>query len=277
MGNVPELPEVETIRRTLQERILHRRIQGVRVSYQRILQNCSELELEEALQNREFVNLRRRGKYLIAYLDSQDRVVIHLRMTGQLVVIPRSYPMEKHVSLQIYLCSDEELRLIDQRKFATVYLLKEPGFDSVKGLANLGMEPLEEGFTCMYLMEQVKGRTAAIKSVLLDQRRVAGLGNIYVDESLYRAGIFPGRPAGSLSNTEIDQLHHSIQQVIGEAIEHRGTTFRDYVDGDGRKGDFQKLLRVYGREGQPCKSCGKPIDRMKLAGRSSFFCSLCQK
>ncbi|NMB12882.1 MAG: bifunctional DNA-formamidopyrimidine glycosylase/DNA-(apurinic or apyrimidinic site) lyase [Firmicutes bacterium] len=274
---MPELPEVETIRRTLQERILHRRIQGVRVSYQKVLRNCTELEFNQALRDREFVQLDRRGKYLIAYLDSHNRVVIHLRMTGRLVVLPRDYPMEKHVSLQIYMSGEEELRLIDQRKFATVYLLQEPGFGPIKGLATLGMEPLEEGFTCIYLTEQVQGRTAAIKSVLLDQRRVAGLGNIYADESLYRAGIFPGRPAGSLSSTEINRLHQSIQRVIGEGIAHRGTTFRDYVDGDGRKGGFQELLRVYGREGEPCRMCGEPIGRVKLAGRSSFYCPLCQR
>lgn len=273
---MPELPEVETIRRTLQTKILHRPIQGIKVSYKKVLQSCTEQEFGQALQDREFIRLERRGKYLIWALDSGDRVVIHLRMTGQLVVVPTGYPREKHTSLQIYMYGDEELRLIDQRKFATVYLLHEPGYGPIKGLASLGKEPLDIDFAPTYLAKEVMNRTAPIKSVLLDQRRVAGLGNIYADESLHRAGILPNRPAGSLSKIEIDRLCSSIKEVIQEGIAHRGTTFRDYVDGDGRKGGFQELLRVYGREGQPCGICGEPIHRMKLSGRSSFYCPHCQ-
>ena len=273
---MPELPEVETIRRTLQPKILHRPIQDIKVSYKKVLRNCTEDEFRQALQDRELIRLERRGKYLIWELDSGDRVVIHLRMTGQLVVVPAEHPLEKHTSLQIYMHGDEELRLIDQRKFATVYLLHEPGYGPIKGLASLGREPLDKDFTPTYLAKEVMNRTAPIKSVLLDQRRVAGLGNIYADESLHRAGILPNRPAGSLSKIEIDRLCSSIKEVIQEGIAHRGTTFRDYVDGDGRKGGFQELLRVYGREGQPCGICGEPIHRIKLSGRSSFYCPHCQ-
>ena len=254
-----------------------RPIRSVKVFYQRVLCNSTELEFSQVLQDRSFVALERRGKYLIGYLNSTDRVVVHLRMTGQLLVVPKGDPLEKHVSLQICMDGDLELRLVDQRKFATVYLLREPGYGPIKGLASLGREPLEESFTPTYLAEQLSGRTAAIKSVLLDQRRVAGLGNIYADESLHRAGILSSRPAGSLDQTEIECLHHSIQEVIEEGIAHRGTTMRDYVDGEGRKGNFQELLRVYGKEGQPCKSCGESIQRIKLAGRSSFYCPHCQQ
>lgn len=274
---MPELPEVETIRRTLEKRILDRPIQSVTVLYPKVLCHCTETEFEQALVHRDFTGLERKGKYLIANLDSNDRVVVHLRMTGRLVVVPWGSPLEKHTSLQIHMKDDLELRLVDQRKFATVYLLMEPGYGPIKGLASLGKEPLEEAFSPEYLMKQVGGRTAAIKSVLLDQRRIAGLGNIYADESLHRAGIWPGRCAGSLSDDEIIRLHRNIQEVIREGIAYRGTSFRDYVDGDGRKGCFQERLKVYGREGQPCTNCGRPIGRIKLAGRSSFYCPNCQK
>ena len=273
---MPELPEVETIRRTLQAKVLNRPIRAIEVHYQRLLQNCTELELAQALQSRSFVELDRRGKYLICCLDSGSRMVLHLRMTGRLVAAPNGCPLEKHTSLQIHLDRDLEVRLVDQRKFATLHLLQEPGYGPIKGLATMGQEPLDSGFTPEYLREQFRGRSASIKSVILDQRRIGGLGNIYADESLYRAGIFPGKPAGSLTLREIERLHCSIQTVIQEGITYRGTTFRDYVDGDGHRGGFQERLQVYGREGQTCNSCGQSICRMKLAGRSSFYCSHCQ-
>ena len=276
VGKVPELPEVETIRRTLEEKILYRTIQGVEILYPRVLRNCDHGQLEAALVGRCFTKLDRRGKYLICSLDSDHRLVIHLRMTGRLVTVPVDDAVEKHTSFCIHLEDDSDLRLVDQRKFATVDLLQGPGWGSIKGLESLGKEPLDEDFTPAYLADQLSGRRAAVKSVLLDQRRVAGLGNIYVDESLHRAGVFPGKIAGNITEEEVRRLHQSIQGVIREGIAHRGTTFRDYVDGEGRQGGFQALLRVYGREGEPCSTCGEPIARIKLAGRSSFFCPRCQ-
>lgn len=273
---MPELPEVETVRRTLEPKILHRRILGTKVHYPRLLQNCTESELSSYLKTRSFARLDRRGKYLIAVLDSGSRLVLHLRMTGRLTALPSGLPLEKHTSLQIHLDGDLDLRLVDQRKFATLHLLHEPGYEDIKGLATMGVEPLDDAFTPEYLKEQLTGRTASIKSVILDQRRVGGLGNIYADESLHRAGIFPGRPGGSLTFSEIERLHKSIQAVIQEGIEFRGTTFRDYVDGEGKRGGFQERLQVYGKEGESCKSCGRPIARTKLAGRSSYYCAYCQ-
>ncbi|NLA58166.1 MAG: bifunctional DNA-formamidopyrimidine glycosylase/DNA-(apurinic or apyrimidinic site) lyase [Firmicutes bacterium] len=273
---MPELPEVETIRRTLKERILYRPIQGIDVSYPKVLRNCDQGQLEKALLGRCFTRLDRRGKYLVCCLDSEYRLVIHLRMTGRLVVVPIDTAVEKHTSIRIHLQEDLDLRLVDQRKFATVDLLSGRDWGAIRGLESLGKEPLEGDFTPGYLAAQLAGRRAPVKSVLLDQRRVAGLGNIYVDESLHRAGIFPGKTAGELTEKEIERLHQSIQEVIKEGIAHRGTTFRDYVDGEGRQGGFQALLRVYGREGEPCTTCGEPIARIKLAGRSSFFCPRCQ-
>ena len=215
-------------------------------------------------------------KYLIAVLDSGSRLVLHLRMTGRLTALPSGLPLEKHTSLQIHLDGDLELRLVDQRKFATLHLLHESGYGAIKGLATMGVEPLDSGFTPEYLKAQLEGRTASVKSVILDQRRIGGLGNIYADESLYRAGIFPGKPGGSLTFDEIQRLHTSIRAVIREGIRFRGTTFRDYVDGDGKSGGFQERLQVYGKEGETCRGCGRPIARIKLAGRSSYYCAYCQ-
>ncbi len=274
---MPELPEVETIRRTLEKKILYRPVRGVEVLYPKVLRNCSEEQLERALLGRSFIELDRRGKYLLCSLDSGQQLVIHLRMTGRLTAVPTDAAVEKHTSFRFHLQDGLDLRLVDQRKFATVDLVDCLGGGAVKALEILGKEPLDEDFTPEYLAEQLADRRAAVKSVLLDQRRVAGLGNIYADESLHRAGIFPGKIAGKLTQEEIKRLHESIQQVIREGITHRGTTFRDYVDGEGRRGGFQDLLRVYGREGEPCTTCGEPIARIKLAGRSSCFCPRCQR
>ena len=273
---MPELPEVETVRRTLEPKILKRRILDTEVHYPRLLQNCTESELVSYLQSRRFVKLDRRGKYLIAVLDSGSRLVLHLRMTGRLTALPSGLPLEKHTSLQIHMDGDLELRLVDQRKFATLHLLHESGYGAIKGLATMGVEPLDSGFTPEYLKAQLEGRTASVKSVILDQRRIGGLGNIYADESLYRAGIFPGKPGGSLTFDETQRLHTSIRAVIREGIRFRGTTFRDYVDGDGKSGGFQERLQVYGKEGETCRGCGRPIARIKLAGRSSYYCAYCQ-
>ncbi|NLK08460.1 MAG: DNA-formamidopyrimidine glycosylase [Firmicutes bacterium] len=274
---MPELPEVETVRRTLEHKILGHKIQKTNVLYPRLLQNVDETELADALKGRYFTKLARKGKYLITHLDSDAKLVIHLRMTGQLTATQGlETPLEKHTSLQIHFEDELELRLVDQRKFATLHLVYNSEFVGIKGLAQMGVEPLDESFTPQYLKEQLEGRRAAVKSVLLDQRRIGGLGNIYADESLFRSGIFPGKPAGSLTINEIQKLHTAIENVISEAIRHRGTSFRDYVDGDGQQGSFQARLQVYGKEGDVCQVCGQIIARMKIAGRSSYYCADCQ-
>lgn len=274
---MPELPEVETIRRTLKPQILHRRIKTVRVHYLRSLQNTGIEELKQALTGHCFTDLERRGKYLIASLDSEEKLILHLRMTGRLTVVPAAAPVEKHTTLQITFRDGEELRLVDQRRFALIYLVIEKEEGCIQGLAQMGPEPLQEDFTPAYLLHIFRRRSARVKSLLLNQRYIGGLGNIYADESLHRAGIHPQRPANSLDAAEIDRLHRAIETVIREGIAYRGTTVRDYVDGDGRTGNYQERLQVYGREGLPCPTCQTPIRRVKVGGRSSFYCPKCQK
>ena len=185
-------------------------------------------------------------------------------------------PRQIHTRLIFGLSGREELRFVDIRKFGGVYYLAYGG-GIPRGLAELGPEPLERGFTTGVLADLLQGRRGPLKGVLLDQRSLAGIGNIYADEVLHRAGLSPLRPAGSLDGTETERLHSAIRTVLTEGIDHRGTSVRNYVDGDGRPGEFQDRLRVYGQAGRACASCGGIIIRVVVSGRGTQYCPACQK
>jgi formamidopyrimidine-DNA glycosylase len=198
-------------------------------------------------------------------------------MTGRLVYTAPGEPLSKHTHVIFSLSDGHELRFIDMRQFGRLQLTPVQQLNQVKGLKDLGPEPLEQQFSRDYLRRELKRKRVRIKSLLLDQTFIAGLGNIYADEALHRAHLNPKRMANSLSPREVANLYHSIVEVLQEGIENRGTSFRDYVDGDGRKGNYQESLRVYNREGCPCPHCGTAIARIKLGGRSSYFCPACQR
>ncbi|NLM46998.1 MAG: DNA-formamidopyrimidine glycosylase [Firmicutes bacterium] len=274
---MPELPEVETIRSGLECVLPGKKVAAVEVRYPQAVKTPTAQELQEKLPGRTVNAVRRRGKYLQIFFNCGTVLVVHLRMTGRLLFSPAPQNWDKHTHVLFYFCDGSVLAFHDVRKFGTIYWLTPDRFSEIHGLHTLGPEPLSADFTACYLQEQAKRRKTSIKSLLLDQRVVAGLGNIYADEALHRAGIRPDRPATSLGAGEITALHRSIRAVLQEAICFRGTTMSDYRDAAGREGGFREHLRVYRRSGLPCPCCGQTIVRTVVGGRGTYFCPRCQR
>lgn len=285
---MPELPEVETIRRDLLPLLRGRAFTRVWVAPDapRLVQAVpaggpacrtgrqapSPADFARLLPGCRVEDLSRRGKYLVFHLSGGLYLVVHLRMTGALLYRPAGAPPDRYVRAVLSLDDGSELRFSDLRKFGAMWLV--PDLSLV--LDRLGPEPLDGSLTPSVLRELTARRRAPIKSVLLDQRALAGLGNIYADEALFAAGLHPQRPASSLSDSEVERLHGAIRQVLLAALDDRGASFRDYVDASGREGRHQFRVQVFRRTGQPCYVCGREIARVKVAGRSSHFCSKCQ-
>ncbi|MDK2855895.1 MAG: formamidopyrimidine-DNA glycosylase [Bacillota bacterium] len=273
---MPELPEVETIRRTLEPCLIGRAVERVEVLRPKQLGNVTPADLERRLVGRRIEGVGRRGKYLLVHLEGGEVLVFHLRMTGRLIFYPEGAPVTPYTRLVLGLTSPAELHLHDVRSFAVLWLTTEDKVNALPGLAALGPEPLEPFFTPQELKAALAGRRSSIKSLLLNQETVAGLGNIYADEALFRAGINPLRPGNSLTPEEVNGLWRAIREVLEEAISSGGTSFRDYVDGRGRPGAFQTRLSVYGRKGEPCRRCGTLLVGARLGGRSTVYCPRCQ-
>ncbi len=273
---MPELPEVETIVSSLSPGVVGRRIVEARVFLPKLVREPSVPEFCALLAGREVRALRRRGKYILFHLDGEYVLVIHLRMTGQLVLAPAGSPPGRHTRAVFHLEGGLELQYHDLRQFGTFHLLPCSSLASFAPLARLGPDALAPELTPALLERRLKGRRGGIKKVLLDQSFIAGVGNIYADEILWHAFIHPERAASSLTPGEVERLAAALREVLEEAVRERGTTLRDYVDGNGRPGGYQRLLRVHGREGEPCPRCAVPIARTRTAGRSSYFCPRCQ-
>lgn len=265
---MPELPEVQTIVDTLRPRVLKQNITAVQLCRADVLQPAG-CDLSAHLLDRQIADLYRRGKKIVFQLDDGNRFYIHLGMTGRLSVEVPSADLLKHTHLILQLGS-LHIRFRDPRRFGGVWWL---GSDQSPD-ENLGPEPL--GLRSRQLAQRLAQTTRAIKNALLDQTVIAGLGNIYVDESLFRAGIHPLAPANTLSAGQINRLNRAIQFTLRRAIRHRGSTLRDYVDANGKSGGFQKLHAVYDRAGLPCRRCPATIQRIVLGGRSTHFCPQCQ-
>jgi len=271
---MPELPEVQTVVTTLAPRVLRRRI--VRVVHLRgdMVTAPPEFDLARQLAGRRITGLARRGKRIVFSIDDDNAFFIHLGMTGRLSVEPTDAPLANHTHLILDLGKDagrapEQLRFRDPRRFGEIRWLGCDGCDQ-----NMGPEPL--AMRTAQLAEKLSRTTRAIKNALMDQRVVAGLGNIYVDESLFDARIHPLARADKLSSEQVAALTKSIKRVLNRAIHHRGSTLRDYVDANGKAGAFQRLHRAYDREGKPCPRCKTPIERIIVGGRSTHFCPSCQ-
>ncbi len=276
---MPELPEVETIRTDLLPLVKGRAIRGARLlpdpRGSRVLRRVpSRRRFRDRIRGRKILDIRRRGKYLLFRLDRDETLVIHLGMSGRLSVTAEKDRLPPHSRILFEISGGKKLVFADPRKFGEAFLL--PGGQAEP--PRLGPEPLGRNFTDEKLAAILKNRRAPIKAVLLDQKAVAGLGNIYTDEALFRARVHPLRIAAGLSGEEISRLRRRIREVLKEAIGARGTTAADggYVDGKGREGVFQKKLRVYQRRGLPCPGCGSPVGAIRLAGRSAHFCPSCQ-
>lgn len=273
---MPELPEVETIKRSLEPRVVGKTIEQVDILQPAVISVPSAQEFAAFLAGNKVVSLKRRAKYLIWYLSGDYVLIWHMGMTGRLVWLTRGMPREPHTHLIITFDGEQEVRFIDVRRFGRCYLGRIDRVWAQAGLDKLGIEPLSEEFTAQRLKDILNGHKRSLKQVLLDQHYIAGLGNIYSDEALFEAGIHPMRPASSLKDEEISRLHQAIRKVLEDGILHGGTSIRDYVDGNGQQGNHQDYLSVYGRRGQPCPRCGTSIECLKIGGRSSHFCRKCQ-
>jgi formamidopyrimidine-DNA glycosylase len=273
---MPELPEVETVARTLNELVAGKTIRAVTVRLPRIIRRPEEPEaFAAALEGRTIKSIHRRGKFLRFVLD--DLVLVsHLRMEGRYGVCPSDEPVEKHTHVLFHLTDGTDLRYRDVRQFGTMHLFRPGEEFEQPPLSKLGLEPLEDGFTVEALRRLLRRRKAPIKPLLLNQAYVAGLGNIYVDESLHKAGIHPERPASSLRPAEWTRLHEAIRATLREAVDAGGSSVRSYVNGQGEMGMFQLRLHVYGREGEPCRTCGTAIVKTVLGGRGTHVCPVCQ-
>ncbi|WP_027718858.1 bifunctional DNA-formamidopyrimidine glycosylase/DNA-(apurinic or apyrimidinic site) lyase [Desulfovirgula thermocuniculi] len=274
---MPELPEVETIAKSLSASLPGLVIEKVEVLNSQVIAAPGSGEFCRLVAGRKILGLSRRGKYLLMSLSGDLVLAVHLRMTGRLIHTGPGEPLARHTHLIFFLQNGTQLRYADTRRFGRLWLLAPGSLSTHPGIGSLGVEPLSPQFTPAYLAGALAGRRTRLKSLLLDQRVVAGLGNIYADEALHRAGLHPLRPACTLTGEEVEALHAAIREVLREGIAARGTTVRDYTDGRGQAGTFQEKLRVYRRQGQPCPRCGKPIARLVLGGRSSYFCPGCQR
>lgn len=274
---MPELPEVETVRKTLQPKLVGLTITGIEIILPKVIRTPEPEEFKEKITGRKIVRVNRRGKYLLINLSGNFSLVVHLRMTGRLVYSEKNLPLSKYTHIIFDLSDNHQLRFADMRQFGRLWLVPTEALGTLTGFRTLGIEPLDDLFTREFLKKELRRRHAKIKPLLLDQTFIAGLGNIYTDEVLHRAKINPERLATTLTPREIARLYHAIKDVLQEGIENRGTTIRDFIDGDGQQGGYQGKLKVYSREGEPCPHCGYKIVRKKVGGRSSYFCPVCQK
>lgn len=268
---VPELPEVETIARGLAKRVTGETIQSVWIGSRHQPLKSPAVEIVRTLEGKQISRVHRAGKHIVFDLDGRRQIsqwIVHLGMSGRMIVVEPASEIVKHTHLIATLASGRELRFIDPRMFGKLSV-HTSGFDPG------GIEPLEitgERFYALF-----RGRKTPIKSALLNQKLLRGVGNIYADEALFRAGIRPRRRAATITRMQFAALHRAVQEVLGEAIALGGSSISDYVDADGEEGFFQLEHRVYGREGEDCLVCGAAIKRIVLGGRSSHYCPKCQK
>lgn len=285
---MPELPEVETIRRDLSKKILNKKITNIKIKKNKIVKSNNQ-QFKKILNNNYFSNINRIGKLLIFKLKNKNKyLLIHLKMTGQLIykdknqiiagghVNPADKLPGKYTHVIFNFSDKSNLFFNDLRQFGYLKLVNEKELAEIK--FKFGPEPLTKQFTLKKLAEIIKTKKTPIKAVLLNQNLIAGLGNIYVDESLFAAQINPTKKSNKLTDKQIKKLHSAINKIIKKAIKYRGTTFNNYVDAEGRQGNFIKLLKVYHRDGKMCTRCKKnTIKKIKTAGRGTHFCPKCQK
>lgn len=275
---MPELPEVETVCRGLNQYTLDKPLIGGQVLHVPSLAYPSSPEkFDQALRGQKISHWTRRGKYLLAQL-TEGGLGVHLRMTGQLLWTVSEQPLQKHTRIIFQFLDRQELRFVDTRSFGKIWAIPPESQPSeiITGLQKLGVEPLSEDFTLDYLYQTLKSRQRPIKALLLDQGIIAGIGNIYADESLFKSGIHPETQGNKINLEQLKKLQLAIIDVLSKSIEEGGTTFSDFVNLQGINGNYGGIAFVYGRKDQPCRNCQTPIVRIKIAGRSTHFCPQCQ-
>jgi formamidopyrimidine-DNA glycosylase len=275
---LPELPEAETIARGLNAALAGQRVKRLRVHRSEVVEPMTPAAFRKSLSGRQVLQVGRRAKWIAATLDDGKRWVTQLRMNCRFTWShPSPLRVEPHLSVSILFENSNAgvLRFFDVRRFARMWVVSPEAWSELDG--QLGIEPLSRRFTPKSLERLLSASKAPIRNLLLDQRRVAGVGNIYANEACYMAGIDPRRPAASLNPSEAGSLYSAIRRVLREAVNRRGTSFSDYRDVLGGRGEFQNVLAVYGRAGEVCRRCGGEIVRVVLTGRSAFYCSGCQR
>lgn len=272
---MPELPEVQTVVDTLCPLIVGEKIVKVQIFYEKIIENMPPEVFIENLVGEVFLDILRRGKFLI-FKTSHFDLISHLRMEGKYEVVDKKAVLKKHTHVCFTFASGKELRYLDVRKFGRMALVKKDTALLYKSLQKLGPEPLSKDFSLINFQQALKKSQKEIKPLLLEQKVVVGLGNIYVDEALWASKIHPLRKSNTLNGAEIQVLHDKIQEVLKNALQKGGTTIRSYHNAIGETGLFQMDLKVYGKEGTPCPRCGTLIEKIRVGGRGTHFCPTCQ-
>ena len=274
---MPELPEVETVRRALEPALVGRTIERAEIADARLTRPEEPQLVAAELDGERVATVERRGKYLVIRFESGRALLVHLRMTGSFRTAPAGGADDNPYRRAVVRLDDgSDVAYRDVRRFGT-WLLLEPDEIEPYLAVRLGPEPLEEGFTPRVLRDRLAGRRAPLKAALLDQRTVAGLGNIYADEALWRAKLHPRREAGTLTAAEIRRVHTGIREALEMGVARQGSTLRDYRQPDGASGSMQDEFKAYGRLGEPCERCGTPIDRIVVGGRGTWYCPRCQR
>jgi formamidopyrimidine-DNA glycosylase len=274
---VPELPEVETIAADLRPHLVGRTIVKCELLFPTIVRHPEPEVFVDSVVGQKITSIGRRGKYILIRLVDDLVLVVHLGMSGQLRLVEASTPVAAHTHVMFDLDDGRQLRYRDPRRFGRLLLGTEPALLTAKAMPPLGPEPIDPGFGADDMYQRFRRRKAKLKAILLDQSTIAGVGNIYADESLHRARLRPDRIAGSLSKKSVRRLHESLRESLLLAIQNRGSSVDTYRDAWGEFGEQQEKLLVYGRAGQPCFTCGRPLSLVRIAGRSSVFCRHCQR
>jgi len=278
-----ELPEVEVVRRDLEKDVVGRRIKDVEVrptknAKRTIRRHKMRKDFSGPLETHRIARIERRGKYILFHLDSGDVLVVHFGMSGQLLRGTKRQSLPPHTHVVITFQQGGDLRFVDPRTFGEMFVTSSDELGKVKELAHIAIDPLETTFTWQAFGEAIATKAVKLKTLLMDQKFISGLGNIYSDEVLFAAGLRYDRKSDTLSSQEVRRLYRAIQEVVQEAIRFRGTTLDDdaYVDLFGKPGEFQEELKVYGRAGLPCRRCRTPIETVRISQRTSYYCPQCQ-
>lgn len=274
---MPELPEIETIKKDMIKKVKGRKINKVEMRNEKSIKIPSAPEFKKGVEEKAIQNIERRGKYLLLNLDTNQLLVFHLKLTGRLLFFPSGKREPEYVRIVFTFSDKSRLFFADIRGFGEVYLIGRDELGKIPAIKNMGPEPLSPGFSAQKLKEKLRGKRGKIKPALMDQSVLAGVGNIYSQEALYRVGIHPERNASQLTGKQIEAIYQGLVEVLREAIQHRGSSVDAYIDLEGKEGGHVPYLRVYGKEGGNCLRCGSIIEKKKISGRGTYFCEKCQK
>jgi formamidopyrimidine-DNA glycosylase len=269
---MPELPEVETIKNCLRPQVVGRRLTGATLHWPRVVRQPSPEEFCRRLAGQTIEDVGRRGKYLIFHLTGRERLIVHLKMTGVLLIQPSTAPLDPHTRAILHLDDGADIRFCDQRKFGAMWLVE----NELAVVGKLGPEPLEDAFTPEILAAILKRHSIPVKALLFDQNMIAGIGNMYADEALFAARISPLKPAAEISKNETKRLHRAIRDVLTAAIGHGGASVNTYQQPNGERGLAHFFFQVAHRRGERCYVCGTPIERVVVRARGTYFCPRCQ-